>query len=195
MVFGKKSEVFLGVILIARWPRKELGSIEDPSCRSAKRPRRDTSENDLASKLFSTLPEWRITEEDIKTIRGKGLVPDKLILNSPAKLVMFYFYFFAGFLFFFIAWTLRSVVSTANLVILVPLRIVDWFLHPLRKYPINAAQLFLYIFACIWSNQSFKHKKSNLSSIARYHKFPRFMLFLQLKWGINISRPSTLGNT
>jgi len=74
---------------------KELGSIEDPSGRGAKRPRRDTSENDLASKLFSTLPEWRITEEDIKTIRGKGLVPDKLI--------------------------------------------VDWFLHPLRKYPINDA--------------------------------------------------------
>lgn len=53
---------------------------------------------------------------------------------------MFYFSFFAGFRSFFIAWTLRSVVSTTNLV---PLRIVDWFLHPLRKYPINAAQ---YIF-------------------------------------------------
>lgn len=50
---------------------------------------------DFGSQLFSSLPEWKITEEDIKMIRGRGLVPDKLI--------------------------------------------VDWFLHPLRKYFINDA--------------------------------------------------------
>ncbi|CAK9060333.1 Germ cell-less protein-like 2 (Germ cell-less protein-like 1-like), partial [Durusdinium trenchii] len=66
---------------------------------SPKRPRRSTDDGQkarkyaLAERLFATLPEWRLTEEDIKQIRAKGLVPDRLI--------------------------------------------VDWFLHPLRKYPIS----------------------------------------------------------
>lgn len=75
--------------------------------RLAKRPRRceapevsvgsqsASDPSDFGAKLFATLPEWKITEEDIKMIRERGLVPDKLI--------------------------------------------VDWFLHPLRKYPINEA--------------------------------------------------------
>lgn len=36
---------------------------------------------DFGSQLFSSLPEWKITEEDIKMIRGRGLVPDKLRLD------------------------------------------------------------------------------------------------------------------
>lgn len=72
----------------------------------AKRPRRsDTPEVsvgspgspsdalDFGTKLFLTLPEWNITENDIKMIRERGLVPNNLI--------------------------------------------VDWFLHPLRKYFVN----------------------------------------------------------
>lgn len=60
----------------------------------AKRPRRsDTPEVSLGSsgspsdaldfgaKLFLTLPEWNITELDIKMIRERGLVPDNLRLN------------------------------------------------------------------------------------------------------------------
>ena len=70
-------------------PRKTVddGDGRSPS-RGAKRPRRgETPEvspsdpSDFGAKLFTTLPEWKITENDIKMIRERGLVPDKLRLG------------------------------------------------------------------------------------------------------------------
>ena len=114
----------------------------------AKRPRRsDTPEVsvgspgspsdalDFGTKLFLTLPEWNITENDIKMIRERGLVPDNLRLdrsrNLDLKIFVEIWQWFPK---------RRGLLGNRNWWF--HPRIVDWFLHPLRKYFVNDAWTF-----------------------------------------------------